>query len=58
MMEKLIRQQARALNKQAEMLKMARMASEGKLAQYLVTKEIRKMQSKANRMVRKAMGLK
>lgn len=56
--EKLLRQQARGMNKMAETMKMARMAQEGKLGEYLVSKEIRKLQNKANRMVRKAMGLK
>jgi hypothetical protein len=58
MSEKAIRQQARSLNQVAEQMKMMRLASEGKLADYLVSKEVRKMQNRMNRQVRKAMGLK
>jgi hypothetical protein len=56
--EKLIRQQARSLYQTAESMKMLRLASEGKLAEYLITKEVRKVQNRVNRQMRKAMGLK
>jgi hypothetical protein len=58
MSEQAIRQQARSLYQAAEQMKMMRLASEGKLADYLVTKEVRKVQNRMNRQMRKAMGLK
>lgn len=58
MLEQLIRDQARGLYKQAEMLRMMRLAQEGKLTEYLVSREVRKVQSKINRKMRSAIGLK
>jgi hypothetical protein len=56
--EKLIRQQARSLYQTAEQLKMLRLAQQGKLAEYLITRQLRKVQNKVNHQVRKAMGFK
>jgi hypothetical protein len=57
-MEKQLRQQARVMYQMAEQMRLVRHAQEGTLANYLVTKEVRKAQNKMNRMVRKSLGLK
>jgi hypothetical protein len=56
--ERALRQAARSSYKMAETMKMARMAQEGTLVEYLVTKEVRKAQRKMNTKVRNMFGLK